>query len=130
MFCVSWVYPDGLSMVCDVFVMSMYKAGGLLEPYTHQIQVNLNSSSYRNIQFTTIKDLQQFVQFHFLFVVLYSTLLMISQYLIFKMWIQVTEFTPRDSYQMDFFLLSKSQRPPPCQVDDLPYCRILLPLFP
>jgi len=71
----SWVYPDGLSMVCDVFVMSMYKAGGLLEPYTNQIQV--------------------------------------------------TEFTPRDSYQMDFFLLSKSQRPPACQVDDLPYCQIL-----
>jgi hypothetical protein len=27
-------------MVCDVFVMSMYKAGGLLEPYTNQIQVS------------------------------------------------------------------------------------------
>jgi hypothetical protein len=71
----SWIYPDGLSMVCDVFVMSMYKAGGLLEPYTKQIQA--------------------------------------------------TEFTPRDSYQMDFFLISKTQRPPQCQVDDLPYCQIL-----
>jgi hypothetical protein len=71
----SWQYPTGPSLVCDVFVMSMYKAGGLLEPYTKQIQV--------------------------------------------------TEFTPRDSYQMNFFLLSKSQRPPPCQVDDLPYCQLL-----
>jgi hypothetical protein len=126
--CCSWIYPDGLNMVCDVFVMSMYKAGGLLEPYTNQIQVSfiflLQKQTQKNSEnsfsfwwivcdFCVWGDLFE-LQFVFLW-------LTISRSQI----IQVTEFTPRDSYQMDFFLLSKSQRPPPCQVDDLPYCRIL-----
>merc|ERR1712224_987549 len=34
----SWVYSDGLSMVCDVFVCSMYKHGGLFGDLADEIQ--------------------------------------------------------------------------------------------
>jgi len=34
----SWVYSDGPSMVCDVFVCEMYKAGGLFGSIADQIQ--------------------------------------------------------------------------------------------
>eukprot|EP00756_Hemistasia_phaeocysticola_P036574 Hpha_TRINITY_DN16649_c0_g12::TRINITY_DN16649_c0_g12_i1::g.182802::m.182802 len=34
----SWVYSDGLSMVCDVFVCSMYKHGGLFGDMADEIQ--------------------------------------------------------------------------------------------
>jgi len=33
-----WNYPDGKNMVCDVFVLSMYKAGGLFGDLASQIQ--------------------------------------------------------------------------------------------
>jgi len=34
----SWLYPDGKNMVCDVFVMSMYKAGGVFGDLKNVIQ--------------------------------------------------------------------------------------------
>jgi hypothetical protein len=34
----NWNYPDGKNMVCDVFVLSMYKAGGLFGSLASQIQ--------------------------------------------------------------------------------------------
>lgn len=39
-----WVYKDGKSMVCDVFVLSMYKAGGLFGALTEDIQVRFKPS--------------------------------------------------------------------------------------
>jgi hypothetical protein len=70
-----WVYKDGKSMVCDVFVLSMYKAGGVFGALAEDIQV--------------------------------------------------TEFTPRDSYMLDFYQMSATQRPKKCQVDNLPYCQLM-----
>jgi len=69
----AWIYPDGRSMVCDVFVMSMYKAGGLFGSITNSIQV--------------------------------------------------TEFHPRDSYQINFY---DSTNPPLCTPDgDEPVCQLM-----
>jgi hypothetical protein len=40
-----WVYKDGKSMVCDVFVLSMYKAGGVFGALAEDIQVRVRIST-------------------------------------------------------------------------------------
>jgi len=67
-----WIYHDGPSMVCDVFVMELYRAAGV----------------FGDLQF------------------------------------QATEFTPKDSYQIDIFE-KNWVRPKPCEVDKLPYCQVM-----
>jgi len=68
-----WIYSDGKSMVCDVMVLGVYKAGGIFGDLTDQISV--------------------------------------------------TEFTPKDSYQLDIF--NKNWAMPAACIDDLPYCQIM-----
>jgi len=39
--------------------------------------------------------------------------------------IQATEFTPKDSYQINIFVDDINERPPPCHNDPFPYCQLL-----